>query len=434
MIIYVVLAIFLITYAILFFRKIGGRTLPIWASMVVGAFLMVVTGSISPIDAFHSIDFRVISFLFGMLVITAAFEKSGLIEYFVLAILRRAKNLNSLLLAVVFGSGLLSAILVNDTIALLVTPMVLSFGARLGLKKSRAFLIPLAFGITTGSAISPIGNPQNLLVALNSGMSAPFVWFLAYLLIPSLMSLMVVFLISKFLYRKDLRDPSSNYSQNHDPVSTSSPSAAISDWRLAKLTLATLGSLMLGFALVEIFPVLQSIGLSIDTLALIAGLVLLALSEKRTHLLVSMNWGILIFFAGMFVVMGAVWNSGIGAYILSAIPAPMLDNKAQSVASIMTSSIILSQILSNVPFVQLYSYQMHALGFTSTSVVQWLALAAGSTLAGNLTILGAVSNVIVMDSVENRVGGSFSFLEFLIAGIPVTIVTVLIFYAFLVLI
>src|SRR5579885_685041 len=159
---------------------------------------------------------------------------------------------------------------------------------------------------------------------------------------------------------------------------------------------------MLGFALVEIFPVLQSIGLSIDTLALIAGLVLLALSEKRTHLLVSLNWGILIFFAGMFVVMGAVWNSGIGAYILSAIPAPMLDNKAQSVASIMTSSIILSQILSNVPFVQLYSYQMHALGFTSTSVVQWLALAAGSTLAGNLTILGAVSNVIVMDSVENR--------------------------------
>ena len=426
MLIYVVLGIFLITYAILFIRKIGSHAVPVWLSMVVGAILMVATSSISPLAAYRSIDFRVISFLFGMLVIAVAFEKSGLIEYFVLSVLRRAKNAETLLLAIVFGSGLLSAILVNDTIALLVTPMVLSFGARLGLKKSKAFLLPLAFGITTGSAISPIGNPQNLLVTLDSGIQDPFAKFLTYLLPPALLSLLVVFFVCKFLYRHELRGIASSFSSFGDD-----PSSAIADRRLARLTLYVLGALILGFALVEIFPVLQTIGLSIDMLALIAGLTLLALSEKRTYLLVSLNWGILIFFAGMFVVMGAVWSSGIGDYILSAIPPPVLGNRIQSVASIMTSSTILSQVLSNVPFVQLYSYQMVALGFNSTAYAQWLALAAGATLAGNLTVLGAVSNVIIMDSALTRGADGFSFREFLKAGIPVTVATVLIFYVFL---
>ena len=399
--------------------------------MVVGAVLMVATLSITPQQALESIDFRVISFLFGMLVITAGFEKSGLIEYFVLRILRRAKSLDWLLLAIIFGSGLLSAFLVNDTVALMVTPMVLSFAARVGLKRNRAFLLPLAFGITTGSAFTPIGNPQNLLVALNSGMDRPFTEYLLYLFAPSIISLFVVFLICRHVYRKDLSLAKQDLTETGEKLE--SPISAITDRGLAKLSGYTLVALMAGFTIVEIFPSLQTMGFSINILAFVAGIILLVLSNQRSyHLIAGLNWGILIFFAGMFVVMGSVWNSGIGPIILSVMPAPIVSNHAQSVASITTSSVLLSQVLSNVPFVQLYSYQMHALGFTSTQVQGWLALAAGNTIAGNLTVLGAVSNVIIIDTAEVRKKESFSFTEFLKAGIPITIATAVIFFVFLV--
>jgi len=172
--IYVVLGIFVLSYFLLIFRRIRGHTFPIWASMVLGAALSLVTLSISPEDAFNAIDFRVLSLLVGMLIITAGFETSGLIEYLVLWFLRKASNAERILLYLIFGSGLLSAFLLNDTVALMITPVALGVVSKIGLRNPRSLLMPLAFGITTGSVFTPIGNPQNLLVALDSGISRPF--------------------------------------------------------------------------------------------------------------------------------------------------------------------------------------------------------------------------------------------------------------------
>ena len=429
--IYVVFAIFVLTYFLLIFRKIGTRNIPIWASMGIGAVLMLATLSISPLDAFHSIDFRVIAFLFGMLAITAGFEKSGLIEYLVLVLLRRAKNFDSLLLGLVFASGLLSAFLVNDTIALLLTPLALGIAAKMGLKNTRAILIPLAFGITTGSVFTPIGNPQNLLVTLNSGIKNPFGEFALYLFVPSMLGLLVIYYLSKLFFRHDYLSISS-----FDEVKPqlANPASAITDMKLAKLSASILGVLVVGFLVVEAVPQLQSVGITVYNLAFAFGLLLLVLSPSRSYLAVSMNWGILVFFAGMFVVMSAVWSSHIGSFLLSALPTPILGNRVQSAASIFLVSVTLSQILSNVPFVQLYTFQMNAIGFTAAHVAAWMALAAGATLAGNLSLLGAVSNVIIIESAEARHSHSFSFLEFLKYGTIVTIVTVLIFLAYFALI
>ena len=427
--IYVVLAIFVLTYFFLIFRKIGDRSLPVWASMGIGAVLMVGTLSISPLDAFHSIDFRVIAFLFGMLVITAGFEKSGLIEFLVLLLLKRAKNFDRLLLGLIFASGLLSAFLVNDTIALLLTPLVLGIAAKIGVRNQKALLIPLAFGITTGSAFTPIGNPQNLLVALNSGIKNPFGEFALYLLVPSLAGLFAIYLLSKVFFRNDYH--SISVFEKVRPQ-LANPVSAITDMRLAKLSASILGVLVVGFLLVEAVPRLQSLGITIYNLAFAFGLLLLVLSPRRSYIAVGMNWGILIFFAGMFVVMTAVWNSHIGSILLSYLPTPALGNRAQSTGAIFLVSVMLSQILSNVPFVQLYTFQMNAIGFTSTHVAAWLALAAGSTLAGNLSLLGAVSNVIIVESAEARNSKAFSFLQFLKYGLIVTVATVLIFFIYFV--
>jgi Na+/H+ antiporter NhaD/arsenite permease-like protein len=424
----VVLAVFVLTYSLFIFRRIGGRSIPVWMSMAVGAVLMVGTLSISPLDAFGSIDFRVISFLFGMLVITAGFEKSGLIEFIVLSILKRAKSVEQLLFGIVFGSGLLSAFLVNDTIALLFTPLALSISSKTGMKSSRAVLMPLAFGITTGSVFLPIGNPQNLLVALNSGMERPFIEFIGYLLIPTLVSLLAVYFFSRLFFKSDL---TLHRPFNETKESLADPKSAISDLPLAKLSATILVLLIISFMVVEIFPGLQTFGLNLNNLAFIFGLVLLAVSPKRSLLLLDLNWSILIFFAGMFVVMKAVWDSGIGSILLSILPRPSSGLGVQSTGAIILNSVLLSQLLSNVPFVQLYSYEMTALGFSASHVVAWLALAAGGTLAGNLTVLGAVSNVIVLDSAESRHSKAFSFLEFMKYGSVMTIVTCLIFFVFL---
>jgi Na+/H+ antiporter NhaD/arsenite permease-like protein len=418
----VVVGIFVATYALLIFRTIGKRKIPIWTSMVVGSLLMIGTLSISPLEALRSIDFRVISFLFGVLVITAGFDKSGLIEYLILSILRRSKSFNRLLLGMIFGAGLLAAFLVNDGLALLITPLALGVSSRLGLKNPRSLLIPIAFGITTGSTFTPIGNPQNLLVALNSGMSDPFGKFAFYLLAPTIVSLFAVYFLSRLFFRKD-------YSSVHDFESSSDPSRAITDSGLARLSGSALILLVISFIVVEIFPYLQTIGFTFGNLALGFGIIILVVSPRRLYLLSKMNWGVLIFFAGMFVVMRALWDSNVGSAMLSFLPKPRQG--IESTGAIMLNSVLLSQILSNVPFVQLYTFEMHALSFTSSSTVQWLALAAGSTLAGNLTLLGAVSNVIILNSAEERNQKAFSFFEFLKYGSVVTLVTCLIFVAFL---
>jgi Na+/H+ antiporter NhaD/arsenite permease-like protein len=426
--IYVVLAIFVLSYGLLIFRKIRGRTFPIWSSMVIGAALSLATLSITPIDAFNAIDFRVLSFLFGMLVITSGFEKSGLIEFMVLWLLRKAGSIDRVLFYLIFGAGILSAFLLNDTIALMLAPLAISVSSKIGVRNQRALLMPLAFGITTGSVFTPIGNPQNLLVALDSGIPRPFSQFATYLFVPTIVSLFAVYILSKFFFRRELNSTSS-YPRLKETLPE--PNSAISDFGLAKLSVGILVALIVSFIAVEVFPTLQNYGINLYTLSFACGLLLLVLSPRRLFLILDVNWGVLIFFAGMFVLMRAVWDSGIGPMMLSVLPTPNHAMGVQSTGAIILDSVTLSQVLSNVPFVQLYAYEMATLGFTGHYTIAWLALAAGSTLAGNLTILGAVSNVIIVDAAEIRKSKSFTFFEFLKYGVVVTVVTCLIYFGFL---
>ena len=396
--------------------------------MIFGASLSLATLSISPLDAFHAIDFRVLAFLFGMLVITTGFEKSGLIEYLVLWLLKRAKSLDRILLYLIFGSGLLSAFLLNDTVALMLSPLAIGIATKIGSRNNRSLLIPLAFGITTGSVFTPIGNPQNLLVALDSGISRPFSQFVFYLILPTIVSLFAVYYLSKLFFKKELGDPTS-FAKTRETLPA--PKSSISDAGLAKLSVVVLIALITGFAVVEAFPVLQNFDINLYTLAFSFGIILLVLSPRRLYLILGVNWGVLIFFAGMFVLMRAVWDSGVGPLLLSLLPSPNRTMNVQATGAIIINSVTLSQLLSNVPFVQLYAYEMTALGFTGAYPIAWLALAAGSTLAGNLTLLGAVSNVIIVNSAEARQSKGFTFFEFFKYGTIVTIVTCLIYFCFL---
>ena len=193
-------------FGIVYFLIIVGRRrfhIPIWASMLIGAILMLVFQVISLEFAVKSISLDVIGFLFGMFSIVTALDRSGMLKLIAIRMLTRAKDVKSLLLIFVLGMGILSAFLINDTIALLGIPLIIYISKHIGIRPV-VLLISLAFGISVGSTMTPIGNPQNLLIAIQSGISLPFNTFIVHLTIPTLINLFLTYMILRIYFSKDL--------------------------------------------------------------------------------------------------------------------------------------------------------------------------------------------------------------------------------------
>jgi len=274
----------------------------------------------------------------------------------------------------------------------------------------QVILLALCCAVTTGSVMSPIGNPQNLLVATYSGMENPFLSFALYLGIPTLISLAVTFLLIRAMYPKDFGKTA--LIQEEERITDPGLAA------LVRISLSILLLLIIARTLVSLVPAFAVI--SLPAIALLSALPILLFSRKRFTVLRSIDWHTLIFFVAMFVLMGSVWQSGIfQSFLKEGVP--------NSVPGIITISVILSQFVSNVPFVALFQ---PLLVYQGIPLAHILALAAGSTLAGNLTILGAASNVIVIQNAEKH-GETITFLEFLKLGIPLTILQMMIFSLFL---
>jgi Na+/H+ antiporter NhaD/arsenite permease-like protein len=419
---YIAIVIFAIIYVL-----IVGRIrfkVPIWIAMLIGAILMLVFQIIGPENTIKSIQLDVIMFLFGMFSIVSALERSGMLKLFAIKILSKSKTPNSLLLMFVIGMGLLSAFLVNDTIALVGIPLVIYISKYLEIRPT-VFLIALAFGVTVGSVMTPIGNPQNLLIALRSGISLPLVTFMEFLAIPTLINLFLTFFILKIYFKKDLLHAhvimNSKMLEDH----------VIENPRLAKLSVVVLVATIAGFFVSEILHFVHLAEVPISLVAMAGAAVLYATSSQRREIIKKVDYTVLVFFVAMFVVTAALWDSGAISLFMKYLPTPNPNDVLQSNALISLYSVTFGQILSNVPFVNLYNYVMIANGFTGAHVVPWMMLAASSTIAGNLTILGAASTVIIIQAAESRGVRAFTFLEFFKIGSVVTVVNLAVYYVFL---
>jgi Na+/H+ antiporter NhaD/arsenite permease-like protein len=436
--------------------------------MLVGAALMVGFQIISIQSAFKSINLDVIGFLFGMFSIVSALDKSGVLKLVSTKMLSRTENNPDLILMVfVVGMGLLSAFLVNDTIALLGIPLVIYVSKRISIRSS-ILLIALSFGITVGSTMTTIGNPQNLLIALQSGIPLPFTTFLRLLGIPTIVNLFVTYFILKVYYRKEFllikkKTKIITTTNNHHPQShsidkkqqyikeenlishdaddpnedaTSLTGASIVNPRLAKLSIVILSATIAGFIISETIQFAFHIAsLSLSVIAMLGATALYALSSQRRNILVSVDYSVLVFFAAMFVFTSGLWSSGIISLAISHFPSPDRHNILQSNAIISAISIALSQVLSNVPFVAIYNTVMINNGFVdndgANTTSQWMMLAAASTIAGNLTILAAASNIIIIEAAESRGIKAFTFFEFFKIGGIVTLANIAIYYLFI---
>lgn len=422
---YIAIAVFALVYALIIGRRRFG--VPIWAAMLVGAALMIGLQVSTVDEAFQSVNLDVIAFLFGMFSIVSALDRAGVLRRVAIRMLRMAKTPARLLMAFVVGMGVLSAFLVNDTIALLGIPLVVYVARHAGIRPV-ILLIALAFGVTVGSVMTPIGNPQNLLIAIQSGITMPFTTFLVNLAAPTIASLFVTYYILKIYYRKELK---SNYQLSVIELTEKEDSTY--DPRLAKLSIGVLAATIAGFIISEVLHFLGVADFGLSAVAMLGAATLYALSGQRIEIMKSVDYSVLIFFGAMFVVTSALWSSGaISMMFMNFIPSPDPSDPVQSATVITAASVGISQVLSNVPFVALYNFVMADAGFTGGHVDQWMMLAAASTIAGNLTVLGAASNIIIIEAAESRGVRAFSFLEFFKVGSIVAAANIAIYYVFVV--
>ena len=403
----VLLAVFLL----IALRGIGRFRIAIWQAMVGGALVVLLSGDITPRAALGAIDWDVMLFLFGMFVVGQAAVASGELYRVAFLLFSRARSIDALVLTLLFAAGLSSALLMNDTLAIVGTPLVLRLAREHGVDP-RLLLLALAFAVTTGSIMSPIGNPQNLLIALHAEFPNPFVTFLQYLALPTLLSLLSIYVLLRWFFPDQF---------HATPLIQAR--VAVKDAGLARLVrfsvLLVVGLIGLRIALVGHARAEE---LRLSYIALAGALPLLLFSPRRGDLLRRLDWTTLAFFVGMFVLMAAVWQTGL---FQGAIARGAVDIAAP--ATIFALGTGLSQLISNVPLVALY---LPMLAHAGAGLDSYMALAAASTLAGNLLILGAASNVIIVQSAE-RHGGHLSFYRFAQVGVPLTLVQLGIFWLFL---
>lgn len=377
--------------------------------MLGGACAVLLTGQIPVPDALHAINPDVMIFLFGMFIVGEALAESGYLGCLAHRFFSGTKTTGQLVAAILLGMGVLSALLMNDTLAIIGTPLVLGLAASLRVR-ARLLLMALAVAITTGSVMSPIGNPQNLLVAVDSGMASPFATFGLYLLIPTLLCLGVAYCVLRIIYRKDFLPGEFT----HEPPATC-------DARMTVLVQCSLAIILI-LAAVNIVSSLSggTMLVTLPLIALLAAAPVIVFSPARLEITRKIDWPTLVFFAAMFVLMAAVWQTGFFQSFVSS-------GTVSSVPMILALSVVISQFISNVPFVALFQPMIVQAGGTTS---QLMALAAGSTIAGNLTILGAASNVIIIQNAEEQ-GETISFFEFAKVGVPLTLLQVAVYWIFL---
>jgi len=402
----------IIVFVLIAIRQVGNIRIRIWQVMMMGAGVVLLTGQITPRNALLAINFDVIVFLFGMFVIGQALEESGYLAHVSYKYFKRARSADSLILFVLFGFGGASAVLMNDTLAIIGTPVVLLL-ARKHSMSPKMLLLTLAFSITIGSAASPIGNPQNLLIALNGKISDPFGEFFRWLFIPTVLNIFAAYIVIKFYYHNDFHNVPLSHSQepirNHDLAF------------LSKLSLQ-MALILVGLKIITVVFHLH-IEFRLTYIALVSALPILIGSPQRWKIARNIDWSTLVFFAAMFVLMESVWQTEFFQRMIT-----QSNIEIKSTFTILSASVLLSQFISNVPMVALYQPMLLHAGITAKG---FMALAAGSTIAGNLFILGAASNVIIIQNAEKKSHYTITFIDFAKAGIPLTIINVVIYWLFL---
>ncbi|TLZ94705.1 MAG: hypothetical protein E6J95_03520 [Methanobacteriota archaeon] len=398
-------AVFLLTYVLISLRTVRRFPIERPAVAMLGGALMLLLGVLSPLEAVLAINLDVILLLIGMMVLVSGLEVCGFFDLVSSRIAARAKSQLSFLTWLMIATATLSALVLNDAIALLVTPVVIRSARSLKVNPV-PYLVAVAIAANVGSVATEVGNPQNAFIAIRSGI--PFLTFTAYLLPVTIVCLAIAIAGVRLAFRRDLAAPIAG-----------AVAGPIVPLQRRGLTLT------FGVAVVVAAAFLASPHPDwLPLIALIGGSVVLFFlpfvsTVTARSLIAKVDWGIILFFVGLFLLLAGVRASGLSAAIQGAFTSA-LGGQAGGLAWLVGLSSLLSNLISNVPAVLLLAEVV-----PQGSTQLWLALAASSTLAGNATILGAACNVIVVQ-VASREGVSVTMKDFVKAGLPVTAATLIV--------
>jgi Na+/H+ antiporter NhaD/arsenite permease-like protein len=369
---------------------------------VVGAAAMVASGALPWSEAVAAVDANTLVLLFGMMIVAAYLRLSGFFRLVTTWALRWARTPAAALVIVVGAAGVLSALFVNDVICLVLAPLIIDVTRRLRLPPV-PYLIALATAANIGSMATLTGNPQNMLVGSFSGIS--YRLFLLREAPVALVGLVLVVAIVWVTYRRQF--PAAIAPE------AAPPSLAV-HYPLMIKTVLVVAAMLLGFLA----------GVPIALVAITgAAFTLLTRRVKPDKVYREIDWKLLVLFAGLFVLTGGVERTGVAEIILKSPIGAVLERPIVLTAL----CAVLSNVVSNVPAVLLF--KPLALGFTEPQHA-WLLLAMASTLAGNLTLLGSVANLIVVE-VARGSGITIGFAEYCRVGLPLTLLTLLVGWLFL---
>lgn len=385
--------IFFSSYLVFAIGRFPGTRIDRPAAAIIGAAVMFAFRIISPEMAMHSIDFATIVLLFSMMLITANLHISGFFDW-ITSICVEHVSPRLLLPSVIFTSGILSAFLVNDIVCLLMAPLVLRVCREMG-RPATPYLLALATASNIGSTATITGNPQNILIGSLSKIS--YSDFLAHLGPVALIGLLLDWLVLHWIYFRR--------TQPMHPGMPQQPEAPAPS------------ELHLGFPVTVTVLVLIGFFLGVPpALAASVGAAVLLLHPRfhPSQIYGEVDSSLLVFFVGLFLIVGAVEQAGIAQQMLQI--AEHLNLQNLWIFSAVTATI--SNIVSNVPAVMLLKNLAPQYGNSHTF---WVLLAMSSTLAGNLTITGSVANIVVIEKVRNE--HPISFREYMRVGIPLTLLT-----------
>ncbi|QXD16392.1 anion transporter [Rhodocaloribacter litoris] len=361
---------------------------------LVGAAALLALGLLSLEEAYAVLDLDTLTLLFGMMVLNANLRMAGFFSLVAGRLLHRTRSPRQLLFLLMIAAGLLSALFLNDTIVLIFTPLVAE--VTLSLRRNPIpYLMGLALAANIGSVATITGNPQNMLIGVASGLR--YTTFSAYLLPVALIGLVLAWIVVVRTYRSEFGQP----------FEKDAPPATLRYHRplLRKSLLAT--GLLLGALLAGVSPPLAALTS--------AALLLVTRRLKPERVFREIDWSLLVFFAGLFVVTGALETTGWRDRLFTV----MLPLAEGGVVPLSLVSATLSNLISNVPAVMLFRPFVPQFPDPTQA---WLTLAMATTLAGNLTLLGSVANLIVAETARHR-GIRLTFTEYLRAGLPTTFLT-----------
>lgn len=389
------------------------------AVALAGAAAMIVIGATDADAIFYNhdtgIDWNVIFLLLGMMIIVSVIHKTGFFEYLAVKAIKKAKGEpKRALVSLIILTAVASAILDNVTTILLAVPMTLIVCKQLNVTPV-PFILSQVFASNIGGASTLVGDPPNIIIASRANLS--FNDFLIHMAPWAIVVMLVITPMLIFMFRNQLV----NTASDRKKISLLDESTYIKDRVLLKKSLFVLTAVMVAFVLHTALHLEPSI------VALLGAGVLVAISRlKPSDYAMDVEWNTLIFFAGLFIMVGALVNTGALAKFAQSLKEQIGDQASLAAMVLLIVSAVLSGIVDNIPFVASMSPVVSELSAGLSDQygdVLWWSLAFGADFGGNATIIGASANVVAI-GLAQKAGVKISFWQFAKYGIPVTLVSV----------